>query len=94
MEQVIWSVILIPWSDGEGMIWFATITSWRTIIGNNPSEITMSTLTLNSNEPNKIEDTSWINLGKYIGVWWEMIGTNQSSWGLWTLTMEQRLIRL
>ena len=55
---------------------------WRTIIvGDNPSEIVMSTLTLNLNEPNKLEDTSWIQPGKYIGLWWEMIGTNQSSWG-------------
>ena len=49
------------------------VTPWRTIIvGDSPSEITMSTLTLNLNEPNKIEDTSWINPGKYIGVWWEI----------------------
>ena len=74
---------LIPWSDGIKVRAEKSLTTpWRTIIvGNNPSEITMSTLTLNLNEPNKIEDTSWINPGKYIGVWWEMIGTNQSSWG-------------
>ena len=74
---------LIPWSDGVKVRSNKDIiTPWRTIIvGDNPSEITMSTLTLNLNEPNKIEDTSWINPGKYIGIWWEMIGTNQSSWG-------------
>tara|TARA_B100001142_G_scaffold87782_2_gene89535 strand:+ start:8998 stop:11112 length:2115 start_codon:yes stop_codon:yes gene_type:complete len=74
---------LIPWSDGVKVrADKSLITPWRTIIvGNNPSEITMSTLTLNLNEPNKIIDTSWINPGKYIGLWWEMIGTNQSSWG-------------
>ena len=74
---------LIPWSDGVKVRTSTPmVTPWRTIIvGNNPSEVTMSTLTLNLNEPNRIEDTSWINPGKYIGVWWEMIGTNQSSWG-------------
>ena len=74
---------LIPWSDGVKVrSGSPMITPWRTvIIGNNPSEITMSTLTLNLNDPNQIEDTSWIKPGKYMGVWWEMIGTNQSSWG-------------
>ena len=74
---------LIPWSDGIKVRAEKSLTSpWRTIIvGDSPSDITMSTLTLNLNEPNKIVDTSWINPGKYIGLWWEMIGTNQSSWG-------------
>ena len=74
---------LIPWSDGVKVKAKGALNSpWRTIIvGNNPSEIVMSTLTLNLNEPNKLEDTSWIQPGKYIGLWWEMIGTNQSSWG-------------
>jgi alpha-glucosidase len=74
---------LIPWSDGVKVRTKAPFKSpWRTVIvGNNPSEIAMSTMTLNLNEPNKIEDVSWINPGKYIGLWWEMIGTNQSSWG-------------
>jgi hypothetical protein len=31
-------------------------------------------MTLNLNEPCKIEDTSWINPVKiHVGVWWEMI---------------------
>jgi len=74
---------LIPWSDGVKVRANGALNSpWRTIIvGNNPSEIVMSTLTLNLNEPNKLENTDWIEPGKYIGLWWEMIGTNQSSWG-------------
>ena len=74
---------LIPWSDGVKVKANGALNSpWRTIIvGNNPSEIVMSTLTLNLNEPNKLENTDWIEPGKYIGLWWEMIGTNQSSWG-------------
>jgi len=74
---------LIPWSDGIKVYTSTPMLSpWRTIlIGNNPSEVAMSTLTLNLNEPNTIKNTDWIEPGKYIGLWWEMIGTNQSSWG-------------
>tara|TARA_Y100000590_G_scaffold45905_1_gene48791 strand:+ start:1029 stop:3164 length:2136 start_codon:yes stop_codon:yes gene_type:complete len=74
---------LFPWSDGTKVKTLAPMQSpWRTIIvGANPSDIVMSTLTLNLNEPNKLSNTSWIEPGKYIGVWWEMIGTNQSTWG-------------
>ena len=74
---------LIPWSDGVKVrVNKNLISPWRTIIvGNSPSEIAMSTLTLNLNEPNVLENTDWIKPGKYIGLWWEMIGTNESSWG-------------
>ncbi len=74
---------LIPWSDGiKVRVNKNLISPWRTIIvGNSPSEIAMSTLTLNLNEPNILENTDWIKPGKYIGLWWEMIGTNESSWG-------------
>jgi len=74
---------LIPWSDGTKV--YATLpfqSPWRTIlVGSNPAELAMSTLTLNLNEPNKLSNTDWIEPGKYIGIWWEMIGTNQSTWG-------------
>jgi len=75
---------LIPWSDGIKVKTSAPMLSpWRTIVvGNSPSDLPMSTLMLNLNEPNKLGDTTdWIKPGKYIGLWWEMIGTNQSSWG-------------
>ena len=74
---------LIPWSDGIKVKTSASMQSpWRTIIvGDAPKDIVMSTLTLNLNEPNTFNDTDWIQPGKYIGLWWEMIGTNQSSWG-------------
>ena len=66
---------LFPWSDGTKVKTSAPMQSpWRTIIvGANPSDIVMSTLTLNLNEPNKLSNSSWIEPGKYIGVWWEMI---------------------
>ncbi len=53
---------------------------WRTIIvSDDAREILSSKITLNLNEPCKIEDTSWIKPVKYVGVWWEMI-TGKSSW--------------
>jgi hypothetical protein len=53
---------------------------WRTIIvSENATEILASKITLNLNDPSKIDDTSWIKPIKYIGVWWEMI-TGKSSW--------------
>ncbi|MEH0153470.1 glycoside hydrolase family 97 protein [Limibacter armeniacum] len=55
-------------------------TPWRTVIvSDDAREILASRMTLNLNEPCKIEDTSWIKPVKYIGVWWEMI-TGKSSW--------------
>lgn len=53
---------------------------WRTIIvSDDARNILASDLTLNLNDPCKIEDTSWIKPVKYVGVWWEMI-TGKSSW--------------
>jgi hypothetical protein len=47
-------------------------------VSDDAREILASKMTLNLNEPSKIEDTSWIKPVKYVGVWWEMIG--KSSW--------------
>jgi hypothetical protein len=55
-------------------------TPWRTVIvSDDARDILSSRMTYNLNEPSKIEDTSWIQPMKYIGVWWEMI-TGKSSW--------------
>ena len=55
-------------------------TPWRTVIvGRTGADILASRMTLNLNEPCKIEDTSWIKPTKYIGVWWELI-PGASSW--------------
>ena len=46
-------------------------TPWRTVIvSDDARDILASRITLNLNEPCKIEDTSWIKPGKYIGIWW------------------------
>ena len=55
-------------------------TPWRTIIvSDDARDILASRITLNLNEPCRIDDTSWIKPCKYVGVWWEMI-TGKSDW--------------
>lgn len=56
------------------------VTPWRTVIvSDDARDILASRITLNLNEPCKIEDTSWIKPMKYVGVWWEMIN-RKSKW--------------
>ena len=55
-------------------------TPWRTVkVSDDAREMLSTSLTLNLNEPCKIEDTSWIHPTKYCGVWWEMI-VGKSTW--------------
>ncbi|MCG8580059.1 MAG: glycoside hydrolase family 97 protein [Bacteroidales bacterium] len=63
---------LVPWPDGVKVKSKTPMQSpWRTIqIGEKAGDLIESSLILNLNEPNKIEDTSWIKPMKYMGVWW------------------------
>lgn len=72
---------LTPDAKGnKGHLQAPCVSPWRTIIASaDARDILASRMTLNLNEPCKIEDTSWIKPVKYIGVWWEMI-TGKSSW--------------
>ncbi len=55
-------------------------TPWRALmISDKATDILASNLIYNLNEPNSLDDTSWIKPVKYMGVWWEMI-TGKSSW--------------
>lgn len=46
---------------------------WRTVfVVDDARKLVESRMTLNLNEPSKIEDTSWIKPMKYVGIWWEM----------------------
>ncbi|MDT0675263.1 glycoside hydrolase family 97 protein [Autumnicola musiva] len=65
---------LVPWADGIKVRTTKSFTTpWRTIqIGEKPTDLISSYLILNLNEPNKLEDTSWIKTFKYIGIWWGM----------------------
>ncbi|WP_374163292.1 glycoside hydrolase family 97 protein [Arcticibacter sp. MXS-1] len=72
---------LTPDANGtKGHLQAPCTTPWRTIIvSDDARDILASNITLNLNEPCKIEDTSWIKPMKYVGVWWEMI-TGKSEW--------------
>ena len=65
---------LVPWADGVKVRTTGSFTTpWRTIqIEEEPTNLITSYLILNLNEPNKIEDHSWIEPVKYIGIWWGM----------------------
>lgn len=56
-------------------------TPWRTIqVSADAKGLLMSDLILNLNEPNKLGDVSWVEPGKYVGIWWGMhLAVN--SWG-------------
>ncbi|CAM3925845.1 glycoside hydrolase family 97 protein [Flavobacterium sinopsychrotolerans] len=72
---------LTPDAKGDkGYMQAPNHSPWRTIIvSDDAREILASKMTLNLNDPSKIDDTSWIKPVKYVGVWWEMI-TGKSSW--------------
>ena len=72
---------LTPDAQGnKGHLQSPCVSPWRTVIASDDArEILASRITLNLNEPCKIEDTSWIKPVKYMGVWWEMI-TGKGSW--------------
>ena len=65
---------LTPWQNGVKVYAKGEMKSpWRTIIiGKTAGELMTSRLMLNLNEPTQIEDTSWIEPGRYIGIWWSI----------------------
>ncbi|MDU0112344.1 glycoside hydrolase family 97 protein [Psychrosphaera aquimarina] len=73
---------LTPWYDGIAVKTQTDFTSpWRTIqVSKDAKGLLNSDLILNLNEPNKLGDVSWVNPGKYVGIWWEM-HVNKSTWG-------------
>ncbi|VUD47756.1 Glucan 1,4-alpha-glucosidase SusB [Thalassocella blandensis] len=55
-------------------------TPWRTIkVAESENDLVTSYMELNLNEPNKLGDVSWVNPGKYIGIWWEL-HLNKGTW--------------
>lgn len=73
---------LVPWADGDKVKTNGSFTTpWRTIqIADVPSDLITSNLILNLNDPNVIEDTSWIKPHKYLGIWWGMHIGKYSFW--------------
>ncbi|WP_413470666.1 glycoside hydrolase family 97 protein [Thalassotalea sp. LPB0316] len=73
---------LTPWSDGILVKKRDSFTTpWRTIqISQQATGLLNSDLILNLNEPNKLGDVSWVEPGKYVGIWWGM-HINENTWG-------------
>ncbi len=65
---------LVPSADGsKAKLKLPLKTPWRTIqIAESAGDLITSYLILNLNEPNKLEDVSWIQPMKYMGIWWGM----------------------
>lgn len=74
-------VDLTPWSDGTLVKTKTNFKSpWRTIqISKNAIGLLNSNLILNLNEPNQLGDVSWVEPGKYVGIWWGM-HINANTW--------------
>jgi alpha-glucosidase len=73
---------LRPGSDGIKVHTKAPFTSpWRTIqIAPKATGLINSDIILNLNEPNKLGDVSWVEPGKYVGIWWAM-HIRERTWG-------------
>ena len=80
-KNMVFESWLTPDAKGDkGYMQTPCQSPWRTIvISDDARNMLASRMTLNLNEPCKIEDTSWIKPVKYIGVWWDMI-TGKGSW--------------
>ena len=72
---------LTPWRSGVKVYAKGQLKSpWRTmIISKTAGGLLTSNLMLNLNEPSHIKDTSWIEPGRYIGIWWS-IHKKQNTW--------------
>ena len=72
---------LTPWQDGTKVKAGAGLRSpWRTVIvGRTAGDLVTSRLMLNLNEPCTWDDTSWIEPGRYIGIWWS-IHKKKNTW--------------
>ena len=81
MEGTRFRASLAPSSRGAKVVREGAFTTpWRTIrISDGPAGLVESDIDLNLNEPNKLGDVSWVEPGKYIGIWWGMI-SNKWTW--------------
>lgn len=91
-ENLVFESWLTPDAVGDkGYMQAPCRSPWRTVIvSDDARDILASRITLNLNEPCKLDDTSWIKPVKYIGVWWDMI-TNK---GTWAYTDELSTVKL
>jgi alpha-glucosidase len=77
----IFGTSLTPWSDGTRVKTKTPFkTPWRTVqVSPHAAGLLNSSLVLNLNEPNALGDVSWVEPGKYVGIWWAM-HINQATW--------------
>ncbi|MEQ5788954.1 glycoside hydrolase family 97 protein [Erythrobacter sp. NFXS35] len=70
------------WSGGPKVKTKAPFQSpWRTIqVAREAVGLINSDIILNLNEPNQLGDVSWVEPGKYVGIWWAM-HINDRTWG-------------
>lgn len=66
--------VITPLQDGSAAkVQLPFQTPWRTIIFSETAiGLGASRIMLNLNEPSKIQDTSWIQPTKFMGIWWGM----------------------
>jgi len=78
----IFAADLTPSATAAGVVKKGAFTTpWRTIqVAPDAVGLVNSDLILNLNEPNKLGDVSWVEPGKYVGIWWAM-HINDRSWG-------------
>lgn len=69
-----YTVRLVPWADGDAVKAGNSLRSpWRVFLQSLRAPDLMNSRTvLNLNDPNKIQNTSWIRPMTYLGIWWEM----------------------
>ena len=72
---------LSPSSRGARVVRTGAFTTpWRAIrIARDAAGLVENDLELNLNEPNALGDVSWVQPGRYIGIWWGMI-SNRWTW--------------
>jgi alpha-glucosidase len=73
---------LRPGSDGIKVHTAAPFHSpWRTVqVAADAPGLINSDIILNLNEPNRLGDVSWVEPGKYVGIWWAM-HIRERTWG-------------
>ena len=58
------------------------VTPWRTVqVAEQAGDLIESKLIVNLNEPNQLDDISWFEPTKYMGIWWEM-HLGKSTWDM------------
>jgi len=73
---------LAPWSTGT-RVYARTpfVSPWRTVlVGDTAGDLVTNNMALNLSPPSRIDDPSWIQPGKYIGIWWAM-HLGEWTWG-------------